>query len=171
MDSSSPTQQTPSIFQDGPEVSTGFAQFYDFQEGQHSRAIPHELIASQVHEKLAQPVASGGRLIFLSGYPDFKVLHGIESFYGIDPDLFKRHIDLEVNPVQTPIDRSESTAFPLAVISTIQLEIPLTGRHVNHAKLTTEQLLEARKTAYKSMKTYVQNLRKTRGLQPGLLGV
>jgi hypothetical protein len=140
---------------------TLFATLYHLDPNHKSEINPSEDLSSE--KELSQAIKSlsgecenANFLLFLRGHPTPEWLATVGAQFRVDPEYFRRHMDLNLSPGLT--NRFSSPSLPSATSNFITLRITSIGKrkHVHRSK--DQSIDEARKAADRQMGGFLRDL-------------
>jgi len=97
-----------------------------------------------------------GVIVFLTGYQTADWVLDIGSFYDVDPEFFRRHLDFLHTSRRS--GRSQASQVPSFQKNILRLLITTVGRHDNSA---SKNIITERSQASEGMRSYMRSLRDT----------
>lgn len=140
---------------------TLFATLYHLDPNHRSEINPSKDLSSETELSQAIKSLSGecknaNFLLFLRGHPTPEWLATVGAQFRVDPEYFRRHMDLNLSPGLT--NRFSSPSLPSATSNFITLRITTIGKrkHVHRSK--DQSIDEARKAADRQMGGFLRDL-------------
>ncbi|MCJ1439385.1 hypothetical protein MMC27_008779 [Xylographa pallens] len=143
------------------QVPSQFAWWYVLTPGQQS--VPRPISSLDI---LAATEAPYGQLLFFRGYPSATWLATIGSYYMIDPEFYRRHLDFL--DTTTATRNFIESSLPSSSSSILKLRLTTLGSHAVETPIRSQPRIDhLRRTAEKSMKSYRNKLKRGNGWRTG----